>query len=128
MKRVRRLLGDVGGSSIIEFGLTAPVYFLVAIGVIEAGLMLWTQLGLQHGVEAGARCASVNSTLCSGTTAIQTYAAQQSYGLNPPLSTFTVSLSASGCGSASQVSASYPFPVISMFTGITITAQSCFPR
>jgi hypothetical protein len=57
------------------------------------------------------------------TSAIQTYAAQQSFGLNPPASDFTVSTPA--CGN--QVSASYPFPFTAYIGNLTLSAQACFP-
>ncbi len=121
-----RLLPDIRGTAAIEFSITAPAFVLVLLGVIEGGLMLWTQLGLQHGVEMAARCASVNATLCGKSTDIQAYAVQQTYGVNPPSSTFTVTSPAPSCGNS--VSASYNFPVIPIFTAVTLTAQSCFPR
>lgn len=122
--KLARFIGEIRGTAVIEFGITAPFFFLVLMGIIEGGLMLWTQLGLERGVEAAARCASVNTTLCGGNDAIQTYAAQQSYGLNPPPSTFK--WTSPGCGN--QIKASYRFPVIPMFSAVTLEAQSCFPR
>jgi Flp pilus assembly protein TadG len=118
---------DQRGTSALEFGLTAPVFFLFLFGVIEAGLLFWTQIGLQHGAEMAARCASVNSTLCpnSNPNAITSYATQQTFGLNLPSATFTYS--APACGN--QVSASYPFqfPEIFNLAPLTLTAQACFP-
>ena len=117
---------DEAGGSAVEFGLTAPAFFAMIAGVIGAGLLLWTQLGLQHGVEMAARCASVNSTLCGSTSAIQSYAAQASFGLNPPASTFTFTTAA--CGN--KVNASYTFHFLTTYFGrpsLTLTAGSCFP-
>ena len=118
---------DQCGASALEFGLTAPVFFLFLFGVIEAGLLFWTQVGLQHGAEMAARCASVNSTLCpnSNPTAITSYATQQTFGLNLPSSTFTYS--APACGN--QVSATYTFqfPDIFNVAPLTLKANACFP-
>src|SRR5207244_2198730 len=96
---------DQAGSSAVEFGLTAPAFFAMIAGVIGSGLLLWTQLGLQHGAEMAARCASVNTTVCGSASAIQSYAVQESFGLNPPASAFTFTTAA--CGN--KVSASYTF-------------------
>jgi Flp pilus assembly protein TadG len=123
--KLRRLFNDIRGTTAIEFGITAPAFVLLIIGAIEVGLIMWTQLGLQQGVEMGARCASVNNILCNSTSAIQNYAAQQTYGINPPASSFTVTTSY--CGN--RVSASYALPSLSTyFGGVTLSAQSCFPR
>ncbi|OAE99059.1 hypothetical protein AYJ54_33925 [Bradyrhizobium centrolobii] len=105
--------------------MTAPVFFLFIFGIIEFGLLFWTQLGLQHGTEMAARCASVNPTLCPSSDAIATYAAQQAFGLGLPSQTFTYSTST--CGN--QVSASYAFqfPQVLNLSPVTLTAQACFP-
>lgn len=125
--KLRGLWRDERGASALEFALTAPVFFLFLSGIIEVGLMFWTQIGLQHGAEMAARCASINTTLCptSNPGAITNYATQQAYGLNLPASTFTYSTPA--CGN--QVSASYTFqfPDIMNIGPMTITAQACFP-
>lgn len=116
---------DSCGASALEFALTAPVFFLFIFGIIEFGLLFWTQLGLQHGTEMAARCVSVNPALCPTTNAITSYAAQQAFGLSLPAQTFTYSTPV--CGN--QVSASYAFqfPQILNLSPLTLTAQACFP-
>lgn len=125
--KLRSLWRDEQGASALEFALTAPVFFLFIFGIIELGLMFWAQIGLQHGAEMAARCATINPTLCpsSNPGAITSYATQQAYGLNLPASTFTYSTPA--CGN--QVSASYTFqfPEIMNIGPLTLTAQACFP-
>jgi Flp pilus assembly protein TadG len=128
--RVPQIWRNREGAAAVEFALTAPAFFAMLVGVIECGLLLWTQIGLQHGAEMAARCASINTTLCGTTSAIQQYAAQQAFGLNPPSSTFTADPSpASGCGY--KVSASYAFNFLTEYfpsQTVTISAQSCFPK
>jgi TadE-like protein len=131
--RLREIRRDARGASAVEFGLTGPIFFAVLIGLIEAGLLLWAQVGLQHGVGMAARYASVTAAANTlmvppqpppSTSSIQTYAAQQSFGLNPPASNFTVSTPLCGY----QVSASYPFPFTAYIGNLTLSAQSCFPK
>jgi Flp pilus assembly protein TadG len=74
---LRRFLMHIGGATAVEFSLTAPVFFAVVFGLVDCGLLLWTQLGLQHATELAARCASVNKTLCADATAVKTYASTQ---------------------------------------------------
>lgn len=116
---------DNRGASALEFALTAPVFLLFIFGIIEFGLLLWTQIGLQHGTEMAARCASVNPSLCPGSSAITSYAAQQAFGLDLPSQTFAHSTPA--CGN--QVSANYTFqfPQVLNLSPMTLTAQACFP-
>jgi len=116
---------DERGASALEFALTAPVFFLFIFGIIEFGLLFWTQLGLQHGAEMAARCATVNSTLCPSSSAITNYAAQQAFGLTLPTGTFT--FSAPACGNQVSANYSFEFPQIINLSPVTLTAKACFP-
>jgi len=118
---------DTRGTAAIEFAMTMPVFFMIIFGIIEGGILLWAQVGLQHGVEMAARCASVNTAVCGSASTTQTFAAQQTNGFNPPASTFTVSTPA--CGTL--VAASYKYTFVSFYFGkpsVTLTARSCFPK
>jgi Flp pilus assembly protein TadG len=130
--KIVRMLRDARAVSAVEFALTAPLFFALLFGMIEGGLLVWTQIGLQHGAEAAARCASINSTLCGTTTNIQNYAAQNAFGLSVDPSTFTVPSSPPpGCNQGKQVSASYAFGFVTSYFGVpslTLNAQSCFPK
>ncbi len=129
---LRRIWRDSEGSAAIEVALTAPAFLTLLLAVIECGLLLWTQLALEHGVENAARCASIHSSVCSSPDAIATYAAQQTLGLN--VAAATVSFSAAACGN--QVSAAYNYNlaltqlITSAFgvSQITLTASSCYPK
>ena len=121
-----RFWHDARGVTAIEFAFTGPVFFALIFLVIEGSFLMWTQVGLQHGAEMAARCATISPSICGTSAAIQSYAVGQTYGLNPPPSTF--SFTAASCGN--QVSASYNFAfLVSLFPTRTIalTAQSCFP-
>lgn len=121
-----RAFPDERGASAVEFALTAPAFFMVIFLIVEGGLLLWTQLGLQHGAEMAARCASINTALCGSVSAIQSYAVQQAYGLNPPPSTFSFTTPA--CGN--QVSANYTYNFLTTYWGtpsLTLAASACFP-
>jgi Flp pilus assembly protein TadG len=125
--KIARMLRDCRGATAVEFAMTAPLYFLLLFAMIEGGLLVWTQIGLQHGAEAAARCASVNTTLCGTSANTQNYAAQNAFGLSIAPSVFTVTSPA--CGN--QVSATYAFGFLSTSFGVsslTLSAQSCFPK
>ena len=127
MKVANKIWRDERGATALEFAILAPVFFLLIFGIIAFGLLFWTQVGLQHGAEMAARCASINATVCpnSNPSAITNYAMQQAFGLSLPASTFTYSTLA--CGN--QVSAIYTFafPNILNLGSLTLTAQACFP-
>jgi Flp pilus assembly protein TadG len=125
--KLAKIWRDQQGASAVEFALIAPVFFLFIFGIIAFGLLFWTQIGLQHGAEMAARCASINSTLCPNGNpgAITNYAMQQALGLSLPASTFTYSTPA--CGN--QVNASYRFQFLDILNlaPFTLRAQACFP-
>jgi len=147
--KVRQLFRDTEGNALLEFGLTLPLFFLLLFGMIQAGLMLWVQIGLQHAVEMAARCASVsdiavglagknpgtNPTPCysvngkasANASTLKSYAAANSYGLKPPASTFSVNPGAPPCPGGNLITASYPFTAIHYIYSITLTASSCYP-
>jgi Flp pilus assembly protein TadG len=127
VNKLARIAPDERAASALEFALIAPAFFLFIFGIIELGLVFWTQVGLQHGAEMAARCASINTKLCltNNPSTIATYATQQAYGLTLPASTFSYSVAA--CGN--QVSATYSFEFVGLpnLGPLTLTAQSCFP-
>ena len=57
---VRLIRDDTWGGTLVEFTFTVPFFLALIFGLIQAGLLLWTRAGLQHGVEVATRCASVN--------------------------------------------------------------------
>jgi Flp pilus assembly protein TadG len=123
----RALWSDIRGTAAIELAMTMPVFLMLLFGAVEFGLLMWTKLGLQHGVEMAARCATINSSTCDSASHTKSYALTQAYGLSVPVSTFTVSTPA--CGN--QVQATYKFNFVTTYIGLpnlTITASSCFPK
>ena len=123
--RNSRFLSNTAGATALEFALCAPPFFMLVMGILELGLLVWIQLSLQQGVEAAARCASINKIACATSTQIKAYAVAQTYGVRPPDTAFTVSTPA--CGNLVQASytptylPSFPIPTQ------TLTARACFP-
>lgn len=111
------------GASVVEFALILPVFVVFVFGMINCGLLLWTQLGIEHGVVAASRCAAIDRAECPDVPA---YATSETYGLNLPKSVFT--LTSPACGD--QVAASYGFRFVTVLLpplNVTLTARSCYP-
>jgi Flp pilus assembly protein TadG len=124
---LRRLYSDDQGGSAVEFGITAPLFFLLIFALIEGGLALWTQMGLQHGVERAARCASVSAATCANADAIANYARSKSFGVNLEAASFTVTTAA--CGNRVDVNYSYSFLTrFFSLSSLNLTAAACFPK
>jgi TadE-like protein len=119
------LFKDRRGTTAVEFALTAPVFLLMLFGLWQIGYGLWWQFGLQHGAQMAARYASVTLPRPSD-SAIKTYAASQSYGLNPSPSIFIVSNPT--CGNQIAV-INYPVsPIVAIpvIPALTLNAQACY--
>jgi len=126
--KLLRFTRDSRGATAVEFGLLAPAFFAAVVGTFQVGLLLWTQLGLQHATEMAARCASVNTIVCppNNASAIKNYAVTQALGLHLQPSVFSVATPS--CGN--QVTATYDYAHIAAMFGvpkITLSAQSCYP-
>ena len=122
----RRFSSDQRGATAVEFALLAPAFLLTLGGVIDVGLMTWTQLGIEHAVQSGARCASLGNTTCSSATSIATYASTQAYGLGLPASTFAYSKTTCGY----QVTANYTYYFLSNSfpkASTALSALACAP-
>lgn len=115
---------DVRGSAAIEAALTCTGLLIFLFGIIEFAFAMWLQSALNYSVAEAARCASVNPTLCSTTSQIQSYAADQS-GAGFDSSIFAVSTPS--CGN--QVAASYPLvlTIPTLTVSVTLGAQACYP-
>ena len=150
---VKLIRDDTRGSTLVEYTLTIPLFLLLMFGLVQAGLLLFTYSGLQHGVEGAARCASVNYSakqigvtqscfVVSGTavaptdvtdTTIKQYAAQSSWGIVPAFGDFIVHSppgdANAKCGTdpGYVVTVSSTFNVIGYIFSVPLTATSCFP-
>jgi Flp pilus assembly protein TadG len=126
--KLRQMLDDTAGSAMVEYAFTLSAFILLTFGIVQVGLLMWTQAGLQHGVELAARCASVNTTLCGTATQIQNFAAANSLAVSVPASDFTVTQGTTcGVNNGNRVTASYTFSFRPVAPNVTVTAQSCYP-
>ena len=123
MRRWR--LEDERGAAAVEMSFVLPIFLLMLYGIVQVGLMLWTQASLYHGAQMASRCAALQQSTCSSTALTQQYAADQSYGLHPDPSTFTISTQT--CGT--QVAAAYtyqPFSALTSSLSMGLNARACF--
>src|SRR5436309_333079 len=117
---------DKRGATAVEFALTVPFFIAFLLAIMDGGMMMWTQLGLQHGAEMAARCAAVNTTSCGSDTNIKSYAAAQAYGLSVTSAAYSVSTAA--CGKT--VTGNYTYTLFLSYVGIVssvaLSAKSCY--
>ena len=61
----RRLRADANkGSAAIEFAMVAPIFFVLLMGTIEAGIMFFAQSALQNALNDAARLVRTGQTAC----------------------------------------------------------------
>lgn len=129
MTRFRKLASALRasrhGSSSVEFALVAPILIMFIIGGMYLSLLGFTAASLRFAAQAGARCASINTTTCTNATSIQTYAAGQFINITGNTATFTATTPT--CGN--KVVASVNFPLLTGISKITVplSANACFP-
>lgn len=81
----RKFLSDQNGVSMLEFSISAALFYLLILGIIIWALVMWQMNTVQYAVERGARCAILQSPpndkpkLCIDPL---TYAADQSFGFS----------------------------------------------
>ena len=126
MKRIPAtgVLNDARGTAAVEFALVAPVFVGLAVGAFYVCLCLFLTGSLHYAVEQAARCASVNTTVCSSSTAITSYAQNHYFG---PGGSPNFTYAAAACGNSVTASMSYVLDVgLRRFT-IPVSATACFP-
>ncbi len=114
------------GTVALEFALVLPALLLMVLGLMDVSRLIWTQTTLDRAVEAAARCAAIEPSLCGTTSAIQTYAVGQALGLLVTTAAFSVATVS--CGK--QVKATMPFTFIIPWiatSAITLDATACYP-
>jgi len=146
--KLELFIGDTRGHSLLEFTITLPLFLSLAFGLVQVGLLMWIWVGMQHGVEMAARCAAasdsaieaglnpattrtncynVNGSATANLAAIQSYAATNSWGVNPPPSIFSVSTTSASCPGSILVSVNnYNVNLINYLLSVNLNAQSCY--
>ena len=144
---LRHLAKDVSGTTMVEAAIAIPVVVVVTFGLLQAGLLIWTLVGLQHGIDMAARCASVtdvakqvgwtSSSCVPGKdpknitdSDIKAYAASSSWGVSPPASDFQVNRSTTCSGvTGDNISLQNPFTPFNLhyLFNVGFIPRSCYP-
>ena len=117
-------LNDSRGTAAVEFALVAPVFVMLVVGTFYVCLCLFLTGSLHYAVEQAARCASVNTTVCSSSTTIVSYAQNNYFG---PGGTPNFTYAAAACGNSVTASMNYTLDIgLRTFT-LPVSATACFP-
>ena len=112
------------GAGALEFALVVPAFFVMVVGGIYCAAMVFTVASMHYAVEAGARCASVQTAVCAD--APSTVAYTQAHFFSPS-GTPTFTYSATGCGHTVTGTVTYVFDMGLTKSNVPLSASACFP-
>lgn len=121
---LRRFGRDRSGVGAVEFALVLPAFIAMLAGGIWAGQLAFAANSLQYAVEAGARCAAVNATVCPDSTSTLAYT--RSHYSGPNISP-AFSYGATGCGHTVSASASFNINIVPGISSVPLSAAACYP-
>ena len=138
--RYPRLAGCRQGATAVEFGIVAPIFLLLMLGMFEMSRAMWIKATLQFAVEEATRSFLVDNTLTTTQVASAAETACTGTGMSTDICTgaFSATQTTSGTIDIMKVTATYNFQtlVASIQTGsqtffaipdITLTAASAVP-
>jgi Flp pilus assembly protein TadG len=112
--RRRHLRRDRRAVAAIEFALVAPLFMMLVIGILQAGMALYASAGLRNGVEAAARLAQIYPR--PSDTQISAAVASNAFGLNgAQLSTPVLTHGTANGSDYVDITASYAFRLNYLF-------------
>lgn len=131
---MQRFLKSRGGTTSLEFAIIGPIFMLLLVGIVVAGLLLWSKAAIQLAASQAARCVAVGSADCSDPDAyvssiLKTWGVSSMIMLNPVsvqadtscnrMTGRFSSVTVTGTG----ISGGYG----SSFANIILTANACYP-
>jgi Flp pilus assembly protein TadG len=122
---LRLLRRDERGNTAVEFAMIAPAFLMIIVGGFYVAHLAFAAGSMQYAVEAGARCASVKTTVCTNSTTTIAYAKKYFKGVGATVPTYT-STSAT-CGHLVSGSMSYSFKTGIKTINVPLSAQACYP-
>lgn len=124
-RRLASVWRDSAGSNAVEFALVAPAFILLIVGSFYTAGLAFAASSLQFATEAAARCASVQTTVCTDSSSIQAYGRTRfaASGAGTP----NFAYSASGCGHVVTGTITYLFDSGLWKANVPLNSTACFP-
>lgn len=123
-RTLSRLARSRDGAVAVEAAFVLPVLLLTLLGTVEVSRALSTRSALQFAVEEAARCAAVQTSVCSGAAATQAFAASRVEALDIPASAFAASRAP--CGERVRGQVVHDSALLEIFSASpTLRAEAC---
>jgi Flp pilus assembly protein TadG len=121
---MRRWLRDEGAASATEFALVLPLFIGLTLGLINLCIALFAFVNLLAVTQAAARCAAIDTTNCSTSTAVNTWAQARYAG---PGIGATFALTSQSCGKQVDSTGTFHLVTVVYNPTLTISATACYP-
>jgi Flp pilus assembly protein TadG len=108
----------------IEFAIVGPVFLMLIIGLFYTCLLIFKEGSMQYAVQQAARCASVQTTVCTDSSSTVTTAQNAYYG---PSNTPSFVSSTATCGHRVTASSTFSYDFVVTTMDVPLNASSCFP-
>jgi Flp pilus assembly protein TadG len=102
-----------------------PAFFMLIIGGFYSAGLLHMVSSMQYAVQAGARCASVNSAVCASPASTVTYVQSRFTATGAATPTFASSTAA--CGHSVTGTVTYVLDIGLSKINVPLSASACFP-
>lgn len=129
MQAIRRCLSRFGrdqrGTAAIEFGMIAPVFFALLIGIVDVGRYMWTLNTMQYAIDQAVRTGVVQQLSTEDVTDL---VKSSLIGLD----TSAISVAVDSGGSTLSITAdttyAFLFPISSFRDSTTISLRTEMPK
>lgn len=123
---IGRLVGDQRGVAAVEFGMVAPVFFGLLLGIIDVGRYMWTLNTMQYAIDQAVRTAVVQKITAEDE--IQGLVTNALAGLNTGDVTVGVVPDASTLTITADTTYSFLFPISTFMNETTISLRTEMPK
>jgi Flp pilus assembly protein TadG len=115
------------GQSLVEFSLALPVIFILILGIIEGGRLVFSLTTLDFAVEEGGRVAALPGT--ASVSAVQAHVSNNAHFITVPAGSVAVSVNNGATAYTSRasgdrvvVSANYTYsPIVTSIFGLNLS-------
>ncbi|HWE48090.1 MAG TPA: TadE/TadG family type IV pilus assembly protein [Caulobacteraceae bacterium] len=122
--KLRALRRRQDGAAALEFAMVVPAFIALTVGAMFTANAVFTVSSMHYASEAAARCASIQTTVCTSSAVIQNYATSHYAG--PSVSPSFV-YSATGCGHTVTGTVTYAMNVGSHTISVPVSTSACYP-
>ena len=123
--RLFRLGRDELGTAAIEFGLVAPVFFALLLGIVDVGRYMWTLNSIQYAIDEAVRAGVVQQLSDEDVTSL---VKDSLHGLNPNGVNVAVDSGTSTLSITAGATYAFLFPISSVMSSTTINLRTEMPK